>query len=303
MFREATCSKCHEVIQVPDDKEKILCMYCGAEILVEEALGNKREKTSPEQLENSKNLVLEDLRNVITNCDNPIKDFKRTIYPDKIAGFVEEHKKTFDTMDLVYRESSDSRQWLEEMAACLIETARQQMEQCKSRSKKNQLQIDHNFLITIYLVPAVLAAKYGVSEPFADCLIESWNRTFHTTLGKATVEEINGGFRKKLCYITTAVCEGAGKGSDCYELQLLKDYRDQYLDVTEEGHQLVMDYYDIAPTIVKRMGREADREQLYEKLYQQYILPCIEKIENKEYEACQELYTKMVLYLKAKYLN
>lgn len=37
MFREGTCPKCHEKIQVPDDREKILCMYCGEEILVARA--------------------------------------------------------------------------------------------------------------------------------------------------------------------------------------------------------------------------------------------------------------------------
>ena len=39
MFKEGICPKCRETIQVPEDREKILCMYCGQEILVEEALG------------------------------------------------------------------------------------------------------------------------------------------------------------------------------------------------------------------------------------------------------------------------
>ena len=43
MFREGTCPKCHQAIQVPDDREKVICMYCGEEIRVDEALGAKEK--------------------------------------------------------------------------------------------------------------------------------------------------------------------------------------------------------------------------------------------------------------------
>lgn len=42
MFKEGTCPKCHEKIQVPEDREQIICMFCGEEIRVADALGERK---------------------------------------------------------------------------------------------------------------------------------------------------------------------------------------------------------------------------------------------------------------------
>jgi hypothetical protein len=75
------------------------------------------------------------------------------------------------------------------------------------------------------------------------------------------------------------------------------------LEPTEEGHALVEEYYDIAPTIVKRMEKEPDRQACYQRLYVQYLAPCIRDIEAERYEQCREHYEKMVLELKERYFN
>ena len=49
MFKEGTCPRCRQVIQVPDDREKVICMYCGEEIRVEEALGSAKEERKPDR--------------------------------------------------------------------------------------------------------------------------------------------------------------------------------------------------------------------------------------------------------------
>ena len=43
IFKEGVCPKCHEKIQVPDDREQIICMYCGQKIRTDLALGVERE--------------------------------------------------------------------------------------------------------------------------------------------------------------------------------------------------------------------------------------------------------------------
>lgn len=75
------------------------------------------------------------------------------------------------------------------------------------------------------------------------------------------------------------------------------------MSATKEGRALVEAYYDIAPTIVKRINRQPDRDQIYQKLYQEYLLPCIDQIEAQEYEACKAGYQEMVLALKEKYMG
>lgn len=101
------------------------------------------------------------------------------------------------------------------------------------------------------------------------------------------------------CYVTTAICESLGKEADCYELRLLKDYRDQYMESDPERKEMVDEYYDIAPTIVKRMDRCDNRKELYQDLYDRYLMPCIHEIEDKKYEECCDRYQDMVMELKS----
>ncbi len=61
-------------------------------------------------------------------------------------------------------------------------------------------------------------------------------------------------------------------------------------------------YYDIAPTIVKRINRRPDKAKIYQSLYEDYLLPCIQDIEAQDYEACETRYQEMVLNLKQKYM-
>ena len=44
MFKEGICPCCHEKIQVPEDRDQIICMFCGKEISVEEALEKQKSK-------------------------------------------------------------------------------------------------------------------------------------------------------------------------------------------------------------------------------------------------------------------
>jgi hypothetical protein len=112
---------------------------------------------------------------------------------------------------------------------------------------------------------------------------------------------INGGFKRRWCYITTAVCETLNKGDNCYELNLLRDYRDEYLMNTDNGAEVVREYYDVAPTIVKRIGRREDSAEVYQGIYDTYLKTCVELIEADRLEDCREVCTDMVNDLKREY--
>lgn len=303
MFREGTCPKCQERIQVPDDREKILCMYCGEEILVSEALGEEKKEMDYVAYGEHYNQAMLDLKELIRTCYKPMQDFKKNLYEGVFEAFYSSHRRMFESMEYVYQQEENPQNWLHKMTECMIEEAKADLNTYKHKGQRNQRLLDYNFLISVYLVPAILKYPAQVSEPFADCLIEAWNRELQTNIGKAKYDDIDNGFHRKLCYITTAVCESLGKGPDCRELQLLKDYRDQYMSATKEGRALVEAYYDIAPTIVKRINRQPDRDQIYQKLYQEYLLPCIDQIKAQEYEACKAGYQEMVLALKEKYMG
>ena len=130
-----------------------------------------------------------------------------------------------------------------------------------------------------------------------------WNETFKTSVGKADYEKIEQGFHRKFCYITTAACESQGKADNCYELELLRSYRDNYLLQSEEGGAMVKEYYNIAPTIVNRIARQENAGAVYDELWNSYLMDCVHKIENGENEACRERYEEMVYDLKSRYMS
>lgn len=304
MFKEGTCPRCHEKIQVPDEREKIICMFCGEEISVDEALGKKETtKVSLTEYEENREAARQFLRQIIENCENPMVDFKRDRYADVFDRYYAEHRPLFEAVDLMYTNAEQPEECLKELSGHLVQVTKEELQKQKSRRKQDQKQLDYNFLVSVYLIPTMLKYPAAFTDPLAELLVRDWNEAFHTHIGKAKFDDIASGFRKKLCYITTAVCTSLGKGTDCYELSVLKRYRDEQLETTKEGHELVEEYYNIAPTIVKRMEKQPDKERIYRELYEDYLLPCIHEIENQEYEACQDRYQEMVLELKRQYLN
>ena len=65
---------------------------------------------------------------------------------------------------------------------------------------------------------------------------------------------------------------------------------------------MIARYYDMAPTIVKRVNRRKDSKKIYQRLYQEYICPCVRLIEEGNNEACLEKYEEMVEMLREKYM-
>lgn len=302
MFREGTCPRCREVIQVPDDREKIICMYCGEEILVEEALGSGK-KIDYVAYGEYYNKAMAQMQDVVWKCYDPIKEFRKDRYEAVFEEYYGSHREMFEAIQYVYQYDENPEGWLKKLADQLVEQAEADLKTYKSKGKRNQRLLDLNLMLSVYLIPAMRKYPAAFSEPLADCLLKTWNDTFKTSIGKASFDEIEGGFHRKLCYITTAVCESLGKGPDCYELKVLKNYRDEYLEHTPEGHAMVEEYYDLAPTIVKRMEKQPDRDALYRDLYENYLVPCIRQIEAQEYDACRDKYQEMVLNLKARYMS
>jgi hypothetical protein len=101
------------------------------------------------------------------------------------------------------------------------------------------------------------------------------------------------------CFITTAVCEYFNKPDDCYELTALRHFRDMWLKFQPDGEELVKKYYEMAPRIVERLNEtpDSERDAIYNRLWEDYIQPCIRHIEAREYEACKRRYIAMIDFL------
>lgn len=99
------------------------------------------------------------------------------------------------------------------------------------------------------------------------------------------------------CYITTAICEEYGKPDDCYELTQFRNFRDNWLLLQPDGKKLIERYYKTAPTIVNCINNQPNRFEIYSYLKENYLLKCLEFIENNENDKCKKLYTDMMEYL------
>ncbi len=230
--------------------------------------------------------------------------FKKKTYEDFFVSAYDSRRNLFASLSACAgEEGMTEEEIVEELASVIPEYAQNKLSQVP-RKQREKAGIDYNLTMAVYIVPMLYYQHDKRNEWIADRMIEIWNSWKVTgyPLKRSEFAQIAGGFRKGLCYITTAVCERQNKADDCYELQTLRSFRDQYLLETEEGRAIVSEYYEIAPAIVMAVGMQRDSDRIYERLLKQYLSPCIRYVEEGEKEACKELYCRMVGELKERYL-
>lgn len=103
------------------------------------------------------------------------------------------------------------------------------------------------------------------------------------------------------CFITTAVCLSRDLPDDCYELNILRAFRDNHLKYNRDFAYLINIYYEIAPKIVREIDKSPNRNAIYNELYDNYIIKSIKSIENNDYKSATDIYVLMALKLFEKY--
>lgn len=246
--------------------------------------------------------AIEGLPRMLLEVEDPMGNFKRATYEGAFRRYCEQNQATLEALENGYVQAIDKEQYLINMAEAMVQAVKAQMEQKKKKSQKENLLLDYNFCLAVYVYPAIHEFHGEVSEPFTTEMLKAWKEAFpKTNVTPASFEQINSGFKRKFCYITTAVCSTMGKPDDCYELNSFRAFRDGYLMEQEEGAAVVRDYYDIAPTIVKHIDQKPNSHEIYEEIWNTYLEPCLFMIEKKQNAECQSLYTKMVRDLEKKY--
>ncbi len=235
---------------------------------------------------------------------NYINQFKKSKYPEVMTVLWGKYEPFISQVLECYRDLEEKELSAEPLADALAAHAHEKMEQASKRMQEMQA-IDLNLTMAVYFIPLIRYKKTSEGDALAEIFVKSWNKLPVTpmTLQSSSYEDVNGGFKTKLCYITTAVCQYQGKPDDCYELETLRGYRDSYLMKSEEGRALVAEYYEIAPRLVMTMKMFPEEECLYQDIYRDYLVPCICFIENERYEDCKEMYMHMVLGLKERFVS
>ncbi|MCM1122925.1 MAG: hypothetical protein NC416_10100 [Eubacterium sp.] len=238
-----------------------------------------------------------------------ISEFKKETYETSFQKYLEDNMRVWSMLaDIWCGNTPDGAQDMLQVAECLADRAQEQIDSTKGRAQRNNAQLNINLYMVSYFLPALIAyqRRCGGGEEemhkLTDAICDKWQERFGQRIQAADHESIQAGFKQKLCFVTTAVCCGLHKPQDCREITLMKRYRDEYMFRQADGEMLVREYYDIAPTIVKRIAKEASPEEKYWYLWEHYISRCVALVEAGQNEQCKRLYTEMMTELKAEYM-
>lgn len=103
--------------------------------------------------------------------------------------------------------------------------------------------------------------------------------------------------KKSGCFVTTAVCEILGKNDKCYELEVLRKFRDTKLLINDDLKDLVYQYYEISPRLVKIIENHPLRRGFSQYLLNNHIRNIVMSIEaGKDLEAIWS-YQKMLAFI------
>lgn len=104
------------------------------------------------------------------------------------------------------------------------------------------------------------------------------------------------------CYITTAVCQSLAKPDNCFELNAIRKFRDNWLKHQEDGNEIVENYYRLAPLIVEKINNGLDSDRIYLEIWNSYLKQFFEMICGGKNEMAKKIYLNMVDDLSARYL-
>ncbi len=110
-----------------------------------------------------------------------------------------------------------------------------------------------------------------------------------------------GSFTPSGCYITTIVCNILGYDDNCEILQILRDFRDNYLKRNPDKYlNLLMEYDQIGPSISDLIYKHEDRERLSLEVLKNFLIPCVISIKKCDYDNAVTRYQNMVYYLQGR---
>jgi hypothetical protein len=302
-FIEGKCPECGGELRVPQDLDKLICMYCGKEITKEDIL-NQNKLVSSDSYEYAMNHIPDIL---LLNKD--LMDFfKKTLYVDAINNYTEQTKDIFLALEKAYHNQPHERETI--MKNCADQFIRglnedlNQNPKLKTKKQKDGVVESYKMIMAIFVIPMIGLQQFDGSEEFIDILMKRWLEEYpNMAFSKGTFEQINDGFRKKgFCYITTAVCETLNKEDDCYELTMFRQFRDNYLLLQPEGKEIIEQYYELAPRIVDNINHSAEREHIYHDIWKDDLSVCLKDIETGDLESCKKNYMKMVRKLQRQYI-
>lgn len=112
----------------------------------------------------------------------------------------------------------------------------------------------------------------------------------------------SGDTTDSVCYLTTACTKTMNRPDNCLELEVLRDFRDNFLMKSSEGKRAVKEYYEVAPKIVQAVEKREDASEIWKEVYGD-IVHAMSLVLFGSFDKAFEHYKQMTLGLKENYLN
>lgn len=288
-FITISCPYCGRELKVPENAEKIVCMFCAKPIDVTKLRQGKNAKLS-DGIDAINNLLPKELFSFQLNA----KNFNAANYPKQYENYSKKFRLAIEAFQSLARTEPSAT---EQFAELLFRGFAKEIE-----GQKN-VPFDCRLTITALTVPSLLSLGGSEGEQAADCFLKKWNKHFpKEPLGKAKYDDILGGFRKRLCYITTAVCESIGDKDGGKVLDEFRRFRDRWLIKAPNGNAKITEYYLFAPMIVRAIDTSGCAKKEYMRIWEQYLAPCLKNIHSGQLDVCAANYQAMVRSLEQKWL-
>jgi len=298
-YHAIICPECGKEIQVPEELESAICTYCGAKFNM---TGETDEEETGEAYMAFYDKAVSMLGKNLTLAQDVSKVFGKKIYEQAFGQYYNSLTGSLDYFDRAYSACRDDKDRL--VTDYAEEYGRRILENMEQAQKDNKYDLENYvYFYIVFAVPAVMKYGRAYSDKMSDTLLDTWNRRFpKRKLSKAGFEKINSGFDKKWCFITTAVTKTLGLPDDCYELNSLRRFRDEYLAVQPRGEFEIMEYYLTAPGIVEAIDRLPSKDQVYRDIWDRYLSKCLGLYEKNCFEQCRQTYGEMLGELRERWM-
>lgn len=116
-------------------------------------------------------------------------------------------------------------------------------------------------------------------------------KEFNNALGKI----IPGWGKGPKCILSSASVSYKGLPDNCYELELLRNFRDTFMSKLPNGEQLIEEYYSLSDAIIEKVELDKIENEFYEKVFNELIIPSVKLIEEKQHNNALQYYRNFVL--------
>lgn len=108
-----------------------------------------------------------------------------------------------------------------------------------------------------------------------------------------------GSYRPGGCYITTIVCEILGYKDNCEILNVMREFRDNFLKINYIP--ILLEYDQVGPIISERLRNDEERKKIALESMKKYLLPCGQAYKNGNPLEALNIYQEMIKSLKIRY--